>query len=207
MQSATDHLLKDATLRPLIRQIDLPERSSSGDVYIDLLRAIVSQQLSTKAASTIYGRFLDLFSEQVVDPEYLLTLDIETLRAVGLSKQKATYIQNVTSYFVGHQLFKVDWDTYSDEELIKLLTEIKGVGVWTVEMILISSLKRPDIFPIGDLAIRKAIIQLYHLKSSGKQLMDDLREVASRWQPHRTLACRYLWYYYTHQKDIVIEHE
>ncbi|MEO1714740.1 MAG: DNA-3-methyladenine glycosylase 2 family protein, partial [Bacteroidota bacterium] len=73
MQSATDHLLKDATLRPLIRQIDLPERSSSGDVYIDLLRAIVSQQLSTKAASTIYGRFLDLFSELVVDPEYLLT--------------------------------------------------------------------------------------------------------------------------------------
>ena len=86
-----------------------------------------------------------------------------------------------------------------------MLTEIKGVCVWTVEMILISSLRRPDIFPIGDLAIRKAIIQLYHLESSGKQLFAEIEEVAARWQPHRTLACRYLWYYYTHRKDIVIE--
>ena len=205
MQPAIDHLLKDPTLRPLIRQIDLPERSSSGDVYIDLLRAIVSQQLSTKAASTIYGRFLDLFSERKVEPNHLLSLDLETLRSVGLSKQKATYIQNVTVYFLEHGLFSVDWNDYSDDALIKLLTEIKGVGVWTVEMILISSLRRPDIFPIGDLAIRKAIIQLYHLESTGKQLTSDLMEVASRWQPHRTLACRYLWFYYTHQKDILIE--
>ncbi|MEM1219175.1 MAG: DNA-3-methyladenine glycosylase 2 family protein [Bacteroidota bacterium] len=205
MQLAIDHLLQDPTLRPLIRQIDLPERSSSGDVYIDLLRAIVSQQLSTKAASTIYDRFLDLFSEGKVDPQQLLILDMETLRSVGLSKQKATYIQNVTSYFTNQQLFEVNWNDYSDEELIDLLTKIKGVGVWTVEMILISSLRRPDIFPIGDLAIRKAIIQLYRLESSGKELMSELVKVASRWQPHRTLACRYLWYYYTHQKDIVIE--
>lgn len=205
MQVAIDHLLKDAVLRPLIRQIELPERTSTGDVYIDLLRAIVSQQLSTKAAQTIYGRFVHLFEKPEVDPHHLLSLEMEDLRGVGLSKQKATYIQNVTRYFLERDLFSVDWSTMNDSEIIHSLTEIKGVGVWTVQMILISSLKRPDIFPTGDLAIQKAIVQLYNLESEGKMLVQDMEEVASRWQPYRTWACRYLWYYYTHQKDLVLD--
>jgi DNA-3-methyladenine glycosylase II len=163
-----------------------------GDVYKDLLRAIISQQLSLKAAATIYGRFLNLFENQNPLPESISNLSIEALRSVGLSKQKAEYVQNVASYFRQEQI--KPWQELSDEEVLQELTSIKGVGKWTAEMILIFSLDRKDIFPIDDLGIRQMMIKLYEVEtSSPKETAQKLTAIAEKWRPYRSIACFFLW--------------
>lgn len=166
---------------------------SGTDVYFDLLESIVSQQLSVKAAATIHGRFVGLFEDGLPHPEKLLALDVPTLRAVGLSNQKAGYMLNVANFFVTEKLHGVDWSTMTDEEIIKRLTAIKGVGRWTVEMILMFTLNRPDILPVDDLGIQNAIKRLYELEETGKALRIRMVEIAEPWRPYRTHACRYLW--------------
>jgi DNA-3-methyladenine glycosylase II len=109
--------------------------------------------------------------------------------------RKASYIQNVADFFQERQLHQTNWESHSDDEVIQSLTRIKGVGVWTVQMILMFSLNRPDVFPLGDLGIRQAMIQLYELHSSGKELEKDLIHIAEHWKPYRSIACKYLWNY------------
>jgi DNA-3-methyladenine glycosylase II len=182
----------DPKLIPLVEQITLPQLSSK-DVYADLLDSIVSQQLSVKAASTIYNRFLDLFPNRYPNPEWILALEHEQLRAVGLSNQKASYIKNTAQFFIENDLIEKDWNTITDEDIINHLITIKGVGKWTVQMILMFTLQREDIFPIDDLGIQQGMQKLYGLDKSSKTFKKDMENIANSWKPYRSIASRYLW--------------
>ncbi len=190
----TRHLSKDPVLKPLIDSIPFRELSvNSQGVYLDLLGSIISQQLSTKVAAVIEGRFLSLFPEQQPHPNLLLEKDLDTLRTAGLSKQKATYLQNVADFFQKENLLEKDWGGMDNDEIIRYLTQIKGVGKWTVEMILMFSLSRPDVLPLDDLGIRQAITNLYNVTETGKATYQRMTEIAAAWQPYRSYACLYLW--------------
>lgn len=190
---AVAHLSKDKKLKAVIDMIQLPERNPSSDVYAGLLRSIVGQQLSVKAATTIHGRFIDLFSTEYPVAKELLIFKDEQLRGVGLSGQKTGYVRNVAQFFQEHDLFDKDWSEYSDEEIIKLLTQIKGVGKWTVEMILMFVLKRPDVFPVLDLGVQQGLAQIYNLKEEKKALHNKMEKLSQKWRPYRSVACLYFW--------------
>lgn len=191
--SAKKHLRKDPVLAPLVEQIQLKPLDLTNDIYLRLLRAIVFQQLSGKAANTIYTRFTALFPEAYPQPEQLLLMSEEELRSCGLSRQKSLYGQNVARYFTNNDLLRQDWSKVSDENIIHQLTAIKGVGPWTAQIILMFTLGRKDIFPTSDLSIRQSIQELYQLNGKGKELEHLILKVAQAWSPYRTVACRYLW--------------
>lgn len=191
--TAIGHLQQDPALRHIIANTTLPERSYSSNVYFSLLNSIVSQQLSGKVASVIFQRFCALFPDAYPHPQHLIELDHATLRSVGLSNQKANYLRNVALFAVENDLENYDWDSKTNEEIIKFLTRIKGVGVWTVEMILIFSLKRSDIFPVDDLGIQQAMSRLFSLSETGPALKKRMTSLSERWRPHRSLATLYLW--------------
>ena len=190
---AYKHLYKDKKLKSIIEGTTLSWADTYRDVYAQLIRSIVYQQLSTKAATTIHGRFMMLFPDEYPDAEQILGMSTETLRAVGLSKQKAGYIQNVAEFFIAENLFETDWETLSDEEIITVLTQIKGVGKWTVQMLLMFTLQREDVFPLNDLGIQQAMTRLYKLEGDKKSILKQMQEIAESWRPHRSLASYYLW--------------
>lgn len=190
---ATQHLKKDSHLKKIIETADALETPGVPDVYNSLLRSISAQQLSVKAAATIYGRFLDLFENKNPSPHALATKTLEDLRSVGLSNQKANYMLNIANFALKNDFKKIDWNKLSDEEIINFLTQIKGVGVWTVQMILMFTLDRPDVFPHADLGIQQAMQKLYGLEQTGKALIVEMNKIAEGWKPYRTVACRYLW--------------
>lgn len=192
-ESAIEHLSKDSKLKSLIDTIVLPDRSVSKDVYAGLIQSIVSQQLSVKAANTIHNRFLSLFPTDYPNAEVLLELNEHDLRSAGLSRQKSTYVQNVAMFFKEHNLFNRNWDLDSDDQIISMLTQIKGVGKWTVQMILMFELGREDVFPVLDLGIQQGIKQVYGLKEDKKELLLRIEEIADPWKPFRSVACLYLW--------------
>lgn len=192
MTDALTHLARDPHLGPLVGQIQLPEPDSSGDVYYSLLDSIVSQQLSVKVAEVIFNRFLKLFPGEYPHVESLLALDADTLRSVGLSRGKAAYLQNVAVFFRENNLEHADWSRYTDDELVGYLSQIKGVGRWTVEMILMFTLHRPDVFPGDDLGIQQAMMRLFGLERD-RHLKARMHELAEPWRPYRTTACRLLW--------------
>ncbi len=117
----------------------------------------------------------------------------EELRAVGLSRQKAAYVQNVAQFWLDHKLENKDWDLVSNEAVLEELTQIKGVGTWTAQMLLMFTLRRKDVFPVDDMGIQKAIVKRYRLRSKGKKLKERMLQISKAWSPYRTLACRYLW--------------
>jgi DNA-3-methyladenine glycosylase II len=188
-------LLKDKVMANIIAATPLLPIASTKvpDIYLSLLNSIVSQQLSTKAAATIYDRFLNLFEHKYPTAATLLATDIDDLRKAGLSQQKANYLKNVAAYHLEKTIDFEQLSQQTDEEIIAALTTIKGVGKWTVEMLLMFVLHRPNVFPIDDLVIRKKIILAYDVAETGKALYPRLTEIATAWEPHRTLACRYLW--------------
>jgi DNA-3-methyladenine glycosylase II len=189
-------LAQDAKLAPLLTMIELPEwPEQQPDVYATLLDSITSQQLSVKAAATIHQRFLDLFEDHYPDPNILIDLSPETLRQVGLSGQKSQYLRNTAAFFLENNLMQYNWKQHTEEEIVQLLTQIKGVGRWTVEMILMFSLHFPDVFPIDDLGVQQAIIKLYEISPDlkGKPLRKTMTEIAEPWRPYRSYASRYLW--------------
>lgn len=190
---ALQHLSKDKSLKSLIENISLPARSPSKDVYAGLIRSIVSQQLSVKAASTIHGRFLNLFEDGYPNAMELQELEFSQLRAVGLSGQKTNYVKNVAQFFTENDLFEKDWTLDEDHEIIALLTQIKGVGRWTVQMILMFVLSREDIFPVLDLGIQQGIKEVYGLTEEKKELHAKMEKIAEFWKPFRSVACLYLW--------------
>lgn len=190
---ALAHLKKDALLRNVIEQTEMSFSVPSRKIYYDLLDSIVSQQLSVKVATVIFNRFCALFPDNYPHPEAVIPLEPAQLRAAGLSGQKAGYLQNVAAFSLQNDLENHDWDSMTDAEIINFLSQIKGVGKWTVEMLLIFTLGRPDIFPIDDLGIQQAMIRLYNLPETGKELKKKMLELAAPWQPYRTLASRYLW--------------
>jgi DNA-3-methyladenine glycosylase II len=166
-----------------------PERD---DHYGALVRSIVNQQLSVRAAAAIYGRLTARFGERPPTPREILAEDPEALRAAaGLSRAKVGYLRSLAEHVVSGELELERMDELADEEVIAELVAVKGVGVWTAHMFLMFHLQRPDVLPVGDLGIRRAIERAYGLDA----LPDAARieGIAERWRPHRTLACRYLW--------------
>ncbi|MFN0013431.1 MAG: DNA-3-methyladenine glycosylase family protein [Saprospiraceae bacterium] len=192
-EAAISHLSKDNRFAPVIQQTRIEPLQPTGNVYFDLLDSIVSQQLSVKAAATIFGRFCALFPNSYPMPEQLLAIESERLRAAGLSNQKAGYLKNVASFSLENNLVNTSWSNVSDSDIIDRLTRIKGVGKWTVEMILIFTLDRPNVFPIDDLGIQHAMIKLFGLTSSKKELLRNMLELSEPWQPYRSTASRLLW--------------
>jgi DNA-3-methyladenine glycosylase II len=193
----TTHLSKDQKMVVVIEKTNFQiyYKPAESSIFIALLESIVSQQLSVKAADTIYRRFVDLFEKQTPEPHAILALDDSTLRAVGLSGQKTKYIKNVADFALKNSLDMEALARLEDEEIIGLLTQIKGVGRWTVEMILMFTLQRPDVFPIDDLGIYQSIVELYEVdtQKDKKEVRKQLYEIAENWRPYRTWACRYLW--------------
>ncbi len=194
LAKAETHLKKDPVLKLIIDRIPFELPLSNGDVYFYLIRSIVYQQLSGKAAGTIFNRFLQLFDDAYPYPESLMEFQVEDLREVGLSRQKSTYIQNVADFFQQHQLEHKDWNTMSDDDIIAFLTQIKGVGAWTVQMMLMTTLQRPDVFPVDDLGIQKAMQKWYQIEAENRRtLKKQMHVIAKTWQPYRTIASFYLW--------------
>lgn len=190
---AKQHLSQDKHLSKIITAIEIPEYQPGRDVYYNLLESIVSQQLSVKVADVIFSRFLKLFPDEKPLPELVVAHPHELLRAVGLSNQKASYLQNVAKFSIENNFQNINWDAQTETEIIEFLTQIKGVGKWTVEMIMMFTLGKPDILPIDDLGIQQAMIKLYQLEERGKDLKKKMIEIAEPWRPHRTTASRYLW--------------
>lgn len=162
------------------------------------------QQLSGKVADVIFKRFCKLFPDNKPTPEQLNGISIDELRAVGLSNAKANYVRNIAEYAMGNTLTVEHFDRLSDDEIIKELTRIKGVGVWTAQMVLIFSLNRPNVFPIDDLAIRLGMQKLYAVELEGKALKQKLVDIADGWQPNRTLGTRLVWAWVNSQKKSAV---
>jgi DNA-3-methyladenine glycosylase II len=193
-----EKLSQDPVLLKLINEI-LPKvemtasTQASTDIYFALLDSIVSQQLSVKAADTIFKRFLNLFPNQYPTAQLLIEMPTEQLRIAGLSYQKAGYLKNTAAFFSENDLDHASLQTFSDEEIIKLLTQIKGVGQWTVEMLLMFVMNRPDVFPYDDLVVRNNVVRLYEVEGKGAELKKKILTIAEQWRPYRTIACKYIW--------------
>jgi DNA-3-methyladenine glycosylase II len=161
------------------------------DAYGTLLRSVVGQQLSSKAAFTIYGRVLDLFGGTTPAPAELLEIAPERLRAAGLSGRKVEYVRDLASHVISGELELDRLETLSDDEVIAEITAIRGFGAWSAQMFLMFFLERPDVLPTGDLGIRNAVKVAYGLEEVPTPAA--LTKIGEPWRPHRTLACVYLW--------------
>jgi DNA-3-methyladenine glycosylase II len=166
-------------------------RGRPDDAYGILVRSITGQQLSTKAAATIYGRLTDRYGGRTPTPQEILDTDPQELRALGLSNAKAAYLRDLAEHIVDGELPIDDLASMSDTEVYDALIAVKGLGRWTIDMFLIFHLGRPDVLPVGDLGIRKAIQVQYGLEDLPSP--SQMEQIAETWRPQRTLACLYLW--------------
>lgn len=166
-------------------------RGRPDDAYGALLRSIVGQQLSVKAARAIYGRLAALSGDRAPTPAELIAADEDALRAAGLSRPKISYLKDLARRVEGGDLDLEALPAHSDEEVIARVTAVKGLGRWTADMFLMFHLARPDVLPVGDLGIRRAVERAYGLP----ELPDArvLHEISEPWRPERTLASLYLW--------------
>ena len=163
------------------------------DIYVSLLNSIVSQQLSTKVVRIIWNRFMDLFVDGYPIAEKLLAMEHALLRGIGLSNNKVGYVKNVAEFSLENDLSFEYLLSKNNEEIIAYLTQIKGVGKWTVQMILMFPLDRPNVFPIDDLGIQNGMKKLYNIDLEKKELKLKLNEIANNWHPYKTLASKYIW--------------
>lgn len=188
-----DALKKDPKLRHLLKyEIVIPGKTKS--IALSLVWSILSQQLSIQVAKVMYGRFLELFKGKSPGPMEILSLPLPTIRAIGVSQRKAEYIHNVAQFIVDNKITFGKLNRMTDEEVIDLLTEIKGVGRWTVEMLLIFGLQREDVFAVDDLGIQKAMIEMFNLHDlSKKELRLKMIDLSKRWSPYRTYVCLHMW--------------
>jgi DNA-3-methyladenine glycosylase II len=182
---------RDPVLRPLIRKVGPCRLRWRGDPYRYLVRGVLYQQLAGAAASAIEGRFKAEFGGRLPRPERLLEASPQRLRSVGLSRQKAAAVRSIATAFLDGTVSGRKLPRLEDEEVIAAVTRIRGVGVWTAHMLLMFSLGRPDVLPVGDYGVRKAARELYGLESLPKPR--ELEAIAERWQPYRSVACWYLW--------------
>jgi len=189
-----EHLSKDKKLREIIALQDPYTLVKRKDIYLLLCKSIVSQQLSTRVAKVIYSRFLDLYKSKKPTAQQIIDTPLEKLRSVGLSNAKANYLQNVCRFFIEEKLTDAKLHKMTDEDVIEKLTQIKGVGKWTVEMILMFALGREDVFAMDDLIIQQHFARLFKLDiTDKKELKIKMLAQSSKWSPYRTYACRYLW--------------
>jgi DNA-3-methyladenine glycosylase II len=196
--SADDRALMgaDKVMRGLMEQagpIDpaTDRRGSRPDPYEALARAIVGQQLSTKAAASIWNKLLELFDGQPPMPEQLLKKRADQLRKAGLSRAKVEFLKDLARRVKDGRLDLRRLRDLPDEDVVAALIEVKGIGRWTAEMFLIFHLARPDVVSTGDLGIRRAVQIAYGMDDLPGP--EELERIAEEWRPHRTLACLYLW--------------
>jgi len=191
-----EHLKKDKKLAVFINKPVHERIKPHANIPLQLIGSIMSQQLNTKVADIIYNRFLALYNNKEPKPQQVLNTADEALRATGLSNAKVRYVKNVAAFCVEHKITDKKLLAMSDEEIITLLTQIKGVGKWTVEMLLMFALGREDIFSIDDYGVQSAMIKMYKLqKLDKKQLREKLLKISDKWSPYRTYGCLYCWHW------------
>ena len=185
--------LNDPNLKRLFNIFDVPELDIEKNYFWSLCRSIIYQQISGKAAKTISDRFIALFpSEKNYKPKEVLDINVDNLYGVGLSKQKASYIKNIAEAYNVNFIINNNFSIMTDAEIIKQLTNIKGIGRWTAEMFLIFTLRRSDVFPVTDLGVQKGFQVFYSLDELPS--IDLMNEKAEKWRPYRTIVTLYLWY-------------
>ena len=192
IQAGLDLLKRDKKMRILINEFGSPDFDLRQDYFQSLLRSIVFQQLSGKAAKTIYERFVNLIpkSSNLCSNE-ILKLDKEEMKKAGLSFQKINYVRNLADYFEKNSFQKEDVERMTDQEISKELIQIKGIGQWTVDMFLMFTLNREDVLPYKDLGIQKGIMKILNLKKLPSK--KEMENCSRKWRPYRTIACWYLW--------------
>ena len=189
-----DHLKSDDILYKAILGLDKEVKPELDiDIYHALLGSIVSQQLSTKVVKIIWRRFTDLFVDGYPDAESLLSKEHDLLRGIGLSNNKARYVKNVDEFKLANDMSFDYLQSFDDAYIIDYLTQIKGVGKWTVQMILMFPMDRPNVFPVDDLGIQNAMKSLYNINLEKNELKHRMNEIASVWDPYKTVASKYLW--------------
>ena len=192
LKKATRHLKKcDPVLSEVIRRVGPIEIKVKRGRFQTLVSSIVSQQISGAAAKTILGRLSDLIERKAFTPDRLLNFDIDQLREVGLSRQKATYVLDLAEKVHSREVRLNRLGQLPNEEVILELTKVKGVGVWTAQMFLMFSLGRMDILPTGDLGIQNAIKLAYGLRKAPNA--KKVQTIATPWSPYESVACCYLW--------------
>ena len=173
-------------------EIDLiPAHRAGREHYTALVRSIVGQQLSVKAAATIYGRVEAHFGGRAPAPDEILAADPDALRATGMSRPKVGYLRSLAEHVLDGTIQLDRLDELPDDEVIRELVAVKGLGEWTAHMLLMFQLGREDILPVGDLGIRRAVERAYGLDAIPGPA--EIEKIAEPWRPWRTLACRYLW--------------
>jgi|SRR6185295_1813908 DNA-3-methyladenine glycosylase II len=184
-----DLSVRDPLLKIIIRNHAGPLLQSRGDAFTTLARSIVGEQISVSAAESVWQKLLE--SVGALGPAAIVRMDPSKLRACGLSTEKSTYLIDLAEHFLDGSLNTADWSNHDDEQLIAELTRVKGVGRWTAEMFLIFFMLRPDILPVDDVGLQRAMSLHYN---SGKPLSKlKIRQIALAWQPWRTVATWYLW--------------
>ena len=190
----TIHLSKDKKLKQLIELQTPFILEKRNKVYLRLCASILSQQLSTRVADVLYERFLNLYGGKEPSTKQILETPATTFRSIGFSNAKASYVHNVCRFFVDNKITDASLHRMNNNEVQELLTQIKGVGKWTVEMILMFTLGREDVFAMDDLGLKQSIIKLYNIKETDKKLLQQkIEKISKKWSPYRTYACRYLW--------------
>ena len=187
------HLEKDKKLAITIGK-ELHELKLHPNIPVRMMASIISQQLSTKVARVIFQRFLDLYKGKEPKPQQVLDTPAEVLRSLGLSNAKVSYVHNVAAFCIKHKITDKKLLAMSNEEVIDLLVQIKGIGKWSVEMLLMFTLGREDVFAVDDLGIQQAMSKLYKLEHLDKKsLKEKMLKLSAKWSPYRTYACLHLW--------------
>jgi DNA-3-methyladenine glycosylase II len=188
------HLSKDKKLKSILAQQEPLVLKQRKNICLRLCASIMSQQLSTKVADVIFKRFLQLYDGAEPTPEQIAATPPDVLRSIGLSNAKAAYVLNVATFVQEHKLKDGVLKKLSNEEIIALLTQIKGIGQWTVEMLLMFTLGREDVFAADDYGIQVAMKKLYGLDDSNKKAFkENMLRLSQKWKPYRTYACMHLW--------------
>ena len=191
-----EHLSKDKKLLPLLQTLEPYQLKKRKNVCLRLCASIMSQQLSTRVAEVIFKRFLELYDGNEPTPQQIIDTPFDKLRGIGLSNAKVNYVQNVAKYLKEHKADDKQLNKMSNEEVIEFLTPIKGIGRWTVEMLLMFTLGREDVFAVDDLGIQQAMAKIYKLDLANKKtLREKMLKLSAKWAPYRTYACFYLWKY------------
>jgi DNA-3-methyladenine glycosylase II len=187
------HLKKDKKMARLLLEANhvIKKRKNTP---VRLMASIISQQLSTKVAAIIFGRFIALFEGKEPSCEQVLQCTNDQLRSIGLSQSKVNYIQNVAQFFLDHKISDKQLYSMEPAAIVELLTQIKGVGKWTVEMLMLFSLGQEDVFAVDDLGIQQAMIRLYKIEyETKKELQSKMLAISTKWSPYKSYACLHLW--------------
>ncbi len=189
-QAIADLSQSDPIMAAIIARYPNEAMQGKANAFLTLMRSITGQQISVKAADAIWAR-LELACKGNVEPHVIKKLDEPTLRLIGYSRQKVSYLHSLAEFFITRQHLERDWATMSDEQVLKDITQIKGIGVWTAEMFLMFHLLRPNILPLGDIGLINAASKFYN--GGTKMAHAEVTLLAEKWQPWRTVATWYLW--------------